>query len=65
MDVTINIHMSWTDSRLSWDRKLYSDIRSIHLHPDNIWRTAVFKRITSSDIFTVNLYIVCSICYGP
>ena len=37
MDSTINIHMSWKDSRLSWDPSLYGDIRSIHLSPELIW----------------------------
>ena len=27
MDSTINIHMSWRDSRLTWDPSLYGDIR--------------------------------------
>ena len=29
MDSTINIHMSWRDSRLTWDPTLYGDIRYI------------------------------------
>ena len=37
MDSTINIHMSWRDSRLSWDPSIFGDIRSIHLSPELIW----------------------------